>query len=666
MELHNLEEGPKSLRLDITGRILDHLGIQMYQSPVAAVAELVSNSWDADAETVRIELPDSIDANAQIVVTDDGSGMTFAECQERYLKVGTDTRKGDPSAKTKGKNRPILGRKGIGKFAGFGVARVIRVETISERTGEKTVFVLDYEALRGQGDAYGDPMEIQVLEWLPPDEDRKKQKGTTVRLMRLELGKKPNPNQFLASMARRFLLTRRVADFDVLVNGTSIREVSTEDVENIEFRFPEDYRAEEKPENLEIEDGWGVETLANGGLIKWRVVFYRTPIKEDDLRGIAVFANGKLAQIPFFFNIRGGVEAQTGMEYMSGRVEADFIDQQKADLIATERQRVNWDHPSTAPLRAWGELKIKELLRIWSSRRKEERERAITEKMSPVGERLNKLPQTERQTVENAIRAFARVDSLDPPKFLEIAHGILTVWEGGRLRTLVNNLSQAEELAPNALANLFAEASVLTTLNVGEAVLTKLTIVKKLSKMIGQKEKELKVRDLVADYPWLISPAWETFRRERSVEKLLKDTIGPQAQVDDDPDWQGRVDLALAGGHQLVIIEFMRPGTRVDWDHVDRFYRYISTMNLYLTANTGSQFKQAIGYLIADELSKSSLVVNRLGKMEREGMYAMDWEEFLRKAKSQWREFMDILNERAGNDERVSELATRAEAELAE
>ena len=37
------------LFLRFHGRIIDSLGIQMYQSPVAAVAELIANAWDADA-----------------------------------------------------------------------------------------------------------------------------------------------------------------------------------------------------------------------------------------------------------------------------------------------------------------------------------------------------------------------------------------------------------------------------------------------------------------------------------------------------------------------------------------------------------------------------------------------------------------------------------------
>ena len=45
----------QKLHLAFHGKIIDHLGIQMYQSPTAAIAEIVSNAWDADAEHVNID-----------------------------------------------------------------------------------------------------------------------------------------------------------------------------------------------------------------------------------------------------------------------------------------------------------------------------------------------------------------------------------------------------------------------------------------------------------------------------------------------------------------------------------------------------------------------------------------------------------------------------------
>src|SRR6266404_5456238 len=104
---------PHELELAFHGRVIDHLGIQMYQSPIAAIAELVANAWDANAEKVDIAFPDVLDAAAEIVIADNGWGMTFEQCQERFLDVGRNRRGEDATEATEEKGRPVLGRKGI-------------------------------------------------------------------------------------------------------------------------------------------------------------------------------------------------------------------------------------------------------------------------------------------------------------------------------------------------------------------------------------------------------------------------------------------------------------------------------------------------------------------------------------------------------------------------
>src|SRR4051812_40014971 len=47
----------RKLEVRFHGRIIDHLAVQTYQSPVAAIAEMVANAWDADAGDVRVTLP---------------------------------------------------------------------------------------------------------------------------------------------------------------------------------------------------------------------------------------------------------------------------------------------------------------------------------------------------------------------------------------------------------------------------------------------------------------------------------------------------------------------------------------------------------------------------------------------------------------------------------
>ena len=66
-------------------RILEHLGISAYNSVRKCLAELVANSYDADAKNVKISLPDLIDENASITLSDDGTGMNTDDLKAKFL-----------------------------------------------------------------------------------------------------------------------------------------------------------------------------------------------------------------------------------------------------------------------------------------------------------------------------------------------------------------------------------------------------------------------------------------------------------------------------------------------------------------------------------------------------------------------------------------------------
>src|SRR5260370_2700799 len=109
----------KNLVLRYHGRIIDHLGIQMYQSPIAAIAELVANSWDAEATEVRITLPKESGEGGTLIVEDNGLGMTFGECESRYLNVAYGRRGKDVNQTPGHLKPPVRRRHGIRKLAGL-------------------------------------------------------------------------------------------------------------------------------------------------------------------------------------------------------------------------------------------------------------------------------------------------------------------------------------------------------------------------------------------------------------------------------------------------------------------------------------------------------------------------------------------------------------------
>lgn len=643
------------LRLTFHGRIIDHLGIQMYQSPVAAIAELISNAWDANAEKVLISLPDSIERDATLIVKDDGMGMTFNECQERFLNVGWCRRGMNVKEQTQEKNRPVLGRKGIGKFAGFGIASIIRMETVSKDTGEKTVFELNIGDLRSDVYIQAEGGEIKVIEHLKPNDARKNQHGTTVILKDLKIGRRPSPDQFARSMARRFLLNQRSADFKVLVNNTPLPDIDS--IEGVEYVFPRDYKDEDKPNALKVEGGWGIESIGNGHEIRWRVFFYHEPIEEEELRGVAVFSRGKLAQKPFFFNLSGGLGGQHGIEYMSGQIEADYIDGLNEDIIATERQRINWEHSETVPLEVWGKDRIKTLLRIWRDRRGEKRRREIEEKVTTFSQRLERLPNHERRTVKRALTSLGGIPALSDAQFQSLGEAILQAWEQGRLRELIDALSTCSDMTTDWLLSVLAEADVLVALNLAEAVRTKIEAIKGLKSLVEKGELENSVRDYIAEKPYLLDPQWETFKKEVSVKRLMDESAQESKLNEADEDGQiKRIDLALKSNDHLLIVEFMRPGKRADWDHLSRCRRYVLLIREKIKTETALGIRRVTGLIVADRLDNDPSVRSEVQELTKSDIHAFSWQSLLEQSERNWREFLSIIGSRAPSDQRLRQL----------
>lgn len=659
-------EEDKKLYLNFHGRIIDSLGIQMYQSPVAAIAELIANAWDADANAVAVSLPNDLGADAEIVVSDTGGGMTFVECQQHYLNVGRNRRL---ERETSRLGRPLLGRKGIGKFAGFGIARVMEIETVSGETGERTVFRLDLNLLRSEDFVSSEKREIEVLEASGPNEATKAAHGTKIKLKSLELTRRPTQGQFNQSMARRFVFAQASSGFSVTINGVTLPPDADPIGNPVEFVFPRDYTAAERPTGLVvIADGWAEEVVEGDHRVQWQVKFTEKPIGEEEFRGVAIYCGIKVAQTPFFFQLSGGLAGQHGQQYMTGRVRADYLDRLGADVITTERQRINWEAPQAQALHEWGQARVKQLLQLWQERRAEAKLAAIDARLAGFSQRLASLPSTEAKIVKQALRQLARIGPLDDTKFQELAGAILTAWEGGRLKGIIGEVARLESMDAGVLLGVLAEEQVLTTLHLGEVVKLKIGVIDGLRRRIRERDLENAIRDYIAKSPWLIAPEWETFAVERRITHLAAEAA-EVAGVDTDAGWKGRVDLALSSGDQLLVLEFMRPGLTVDRNHIERFQRYMDILSVRVTANTAlggdRGFRAVRGILVADNLHTRADDQPLLRRMAESGMTCYEWPVLLANAEAKWSEFLEILTARSPGDARVQALAPAAPADPA-
>lgn len=126
-------------RMTISRLTVDKLGVKLYDKVSAVIAEIIANSYDADATKVTVTAPMGEmlssksgakvkDKGHTIEVADNGHGMTPDQINPFYLKIGaerrTDPKRGERSPKFK---RHVMGRKGVGKLAPFGVCGFIEV-----------------------------------------------------------------------------------------------------------------------------------------------------------------------------------------------------------------------------------------------------------------------------------------------------------------------------------------------------------------------------------------------------------------------------------------------------------------------------------------------------------------------------------------------------------
>lgn len=118
-------DGPPAWRQEfftVDSALLRELGERLIGRPEIALAELVKNSYDADARRCRVEIhPD------EIVIEDDGVGMTFDEFRRFWMRVGTTHKQAMARSRVLG--RPLTGSKGVGRLAVQFLAQDIEILT---------------------------------------------------------------------------------------------------------------------------------------------------------------------------------------------------------------------------------------------------------------------------------------------------------------------------------------------------------------------------------------------------------------------------------------------------------------------------------------------------------------------------------------------------------
>ena len=132
------EECDDNFYFQATWNMIKRLADQI-SHPALAVAELIKNAYDADANEVLVNMKQAMDDktdNCTIVIHDDGHGMTKNDIKTKWSRMGVSNKKREPYSPT---GRSRQGRLGVGRFGCWKLGMKV---TMATRAKDNPVFAL--------------------------------------------------------------------------------------------------------------------------------------------------------------------------------------------------------------------------------------------------------------------------------------------------------------------------------------------------------------------------------------------------------------------------------------------------------------------------------------------------------------------------------------------
>ena len=121
--------------------LLKLLGDELIGDDRLAVFELVKNSYDADAESVTVELNLGIETPSIVVWDHAGIGMSHDDIIEKWMEIGTQSKRGENKVRTEKFHRMPLGEKGVGRLAVHKLGSILKINTRAKGEPECSISI---------------------------------------------------------------------------------------------------------------------------------------------------------------------------------------------------------------------------------------------------------------------------------------------------------------------------------------------------------------------------------------------------------------------------------------------------------------------------------------------------------------------------------------------
>jgi len=602
---------------------IDHLGIKLYSKFPPVVAELISNSYDADAENVIIKI-DYI--NKVVTVCDDGIGMNHEELNENFLKIGRNRRKAERTGLSKIKKRKVTGKKGLGKLAVFGIAKTIEVHSIKDNI--KNAFSMNYDELKAEIDNEYMPKVLY--------ENIKVNQSPQTKIVIRDITQKKimDVESLACNLSKRFSFYD--SDFKVelldLNSGKKIEITKSIYFEKLdkefEWLFPKDF------EN-ELNQAEWVTWLKNNN-VTGKIYTKKTPFHKSEA-GFYIYVRNKLAAENDFFDDRAN---DTFNGYVTGYFNIDFIDDSdEVDYISTDRKNILWesDEKLVELKRNLNKL-VGKVASLWKEGRRQKKESQLNlppnffDGLSPL--EVSSIKRVKETLLSNSIET----DSIDSLKRVLDSMRVLYKFES--FQKYIEDLDD-ENLTVEKVEKIINDWEYIESKELAKISIGRIRAIEQFEKYIRNDASETKViQPFLEKFPWILDPRITTFEREVTFKKILKDNF-PDSELEES---NRRLDFLcnLVNG-ELIIIELKRPRIKISLKEIRQAREY----ERFLLKNHKESIEKGVKtFLISDQFEMDEETKDFYSSLEQtKKLKIRSYSDLLQQARQYNKEYIDRYKE---------------------